>query len=564
MTEMNHPADAHNKGGIALTETEERLRLALKVGGQAWFEVNVQTGEVQVSPEYAGLIGFEPEHFETSLQNWMEHLHPDDRDGVMAAYQSCLATGGPATMEYRRQTSSGDWAWMRSIGEIVEWDDARKPLRMIGIHMNITKHKTADASFNENELRLELIISSANLGTWDWDMQTDQVLFNKHWAEMRGHRLDEIEPHASSWEKGINPDDLSALNTVLEKHLKGLTPTFSAEYRVRHKSGEWIWILDTGKVIERDDEGKPLRMVGIEKDITERKRAEASTQEEKRFSDALIRGLPDIFYLLDPQGNFLRWNDRTIELLGITSEEISKANALSFIHEDDRAYVAGKLQEAFEVGSATTEGRMLLKDTIATYLLTGTRLETSQGLSVIGVGIDITGLKKSEADLLASEEKYRTLFENMMDGFALHEMVYDAKGVPIDYIFLEANKAFGDLTGLDVTNIIGKKVTEVLPGTENDPADWIGRYGQVALSGTEIRFEQHAEALDKWFSVLAFSPAKGTFATIFEDITERKQAEEKVREKFAEIERMNSLMIGRELKMEELRQEIERLKGKEQ
>ncbi len=117
-----------------------------------------------------------------------------------------------------------------------------------------------------------------------------------------------------------------------------------------------------------------------------------------------------------------------------------------------------------------------------------------------------------------------------MNGFALHEIVVNEEGKPIDYVFLVANSAFEQLTGLKRNNIIGKKVTEVLPGLEKDPADWIGKYGKVALTEQETRFEQFAHPLHKWYSVLAFSPQKGQFATIFEDITNRKQAEAELQE----------------------------------
>ena len=127
--------------------------------------------------------------------------------------------------------------------------------------------------------------------------------------------------------------------------------------------------------------------------------------------------------------------------------------------------------------------------------------------------------------LTDSEKKYRSLFENMMNGFALHEIVCDQDGRPIDYIFLEVNNAFERLTGLKKQAIIGKPVSEVLPGIKEDAFDWIDCYGKVALTGQEMNLEEHSRLLDKCFSVLAFSPQQGQFATIIEDITDRKKAE---------------------------------------
>jgi len=138
---------------------------------------------------------------------------------------------------------------------------------------------------------------------------------------------------------------------------------------------------------------------------------------------------------------------------------------------------------------------------------------------------EITERVRAEEALRANEEKYRLLFKNMMDAFALHEIALDEMGRPIDYVFLEVNAAFERMVGLRREEIIGKRVTEVLPGIESDPADWIGRYGRVALTGEEARFEQYAESLGKWYSVLAFRPRPGQFATVFQDVTERTLAE---------------------------------------
>lgn len=132
--------------------------------------------------------------------------------------------------------------------------------------------------------------------------------------------------------------------------------------------------------------------------------------------------------------------------------------------------------------------------------------------------------------LSESEEKYRLMFENMMNGIAYHKIVTDKDGKPVDYIFLEINSAFEQLTGLNAKDIIGKKVTEVLPEILKDPADWIRRYGDVAINENNIQFESYAEPLDKWYSINAYCPQKNYFITIFEDITKRKENEKTIQE----------------------------------
>ncbi len=120
-------------------------------------------------------------------------------------------------------------------------------------------------------------------------------------------------------------------------------------------------------------------------------------------------------------------------------------------------------------------------------------------------------------------------FDKMLDGFAYHKIVVDTSGKPVDYIFVKVNQAFEQMTDLKREQIIGKKVTDVLVGIEKDPADWIGIYGKVALSGNPIQFENYAKPLDRWYKVSSFSPKKGYFVALFEDITERKKAEERLK-----------------------------------
>lgn len=128
----------------ALQESEERLRLALGAANQAWFDLDLRTGQVGVSEHYARMIGYDPAGFSSTLDNWLSHVHPDDVGELRRRFEICMATGEAQSVEYRRQTSDGGWIWLESIGKIVSRDDAGRPLRMIGIHTDISARKKAD------------------------------------------------------------------------------------------------------------------------------------------------------------------------------------------------------------------------------------------------------------------------------------------------------------------------------------------------------------------------------------------------------------------------------------
>jgi len=149
----------------------------------------------------------------------------------------------------------------------------------------------------------------------------------------------------------------------------------------------------------------------------------------------------------------------------------------------------------------------------------------------------------AEDALRESEKNYRTLFREMLEGFALHEIVCDGQGRPVDYRFLVVNPAFERMTGLKADALVGRTVLEVMPGTERH---WIETYGKVALTGEPVFFENYAAELKKHFEVTAFRPAPNQFACMFADITARKQAEAeraKLQEQLAQAQKIES--VGR-------------------
>ena len=141
----------------------------------------------------------------------------------------------------------------------------------------------------------------------------------------------------------------------------------------------------------------------------------------------------------------------------------------------------------------------------------------------------------SIVDFKINMEVLKQFLSSIPNGIAFHEIILDQNGKPIDYVFLEVNEAFEKWTGLHRTDILNKRVTEVLPGIEKDPSDWIGLYGNVAITGVATNFERHSEVLGRWYRVIETGPEKGFFMTIFDDITDRKLIEKEKEKLIAEL-----------------------------
>lgn len=138
----------------------------------------------------------------------------------------------------------------------------------------IEKRKQTEKELSESRDRLDLAVTGTNLGLWDWNIKTGEAVYNKQWAEMLGYTLYEIEPNADSWKELVHPDDAPKMINKLNEHVRKKTPFYEVEFRMKTKTGKWKWVYSAGKVFEWDNDGKPLRMTGTNRGITERKQAE--------------------------------------------------------------------------------------------------------------------------------------------------------------------------------------------------------------------------------------------------------------------------------------------------
>jgi len=267
------------------------------------------------------------------------------------------------------------------------------------------------------------------------------------------------------------------------------------------------------------------------------------TRSTERLSD-VTNNMVDLVARLDAKGFFEYVSPSYERVLGYTPEELIGTWPPEIFHPSDREENIRDIANLCVAGEGAAEFRQRHKDgTYRWFEAKGRNIYDENGVrtgTVLG-GRDITIKKLTGKKLRKKDKQYKELFENMIDGFAFHEILADDYGKPVDYIFLEVNPAFESYTGLKASDIVGKKVTEIIPDIE---PYWIETYAQVAFTGVRLSIENFSDTLNKWFKVTVYSSERGYFATIFEDITDRKKAEELLKDRDNRYKRLIESVIG--------------------
>ena len=174
---------------------------------------------------------------------------------------------------------------------------------------------------------IKLALEGAEDGIWDWDLVTQHIVFNERWAAMLGYGPGDVEPTWEGWMRLVHPGDAAGVRKALDAHLEGKIPVYQTEHRIRAAEGHWRWILARGKVVRRDDFGRPLRMSGTHKDITDRKRAREAQVRNEALIRAILETAPDGVINFNRQGKIESFNAAAERIFGYSaSEEIGRAH----------------------------------------------------------------------------------------------------------------------------------------------------------------------------------------------------------------------------------------------
>ncbi len=409
--------------------------------------------------------------------------------------------------------------------QVIQRDDAGRPAGFLEINRDITERKQAEMALSESEGQFRTLANAIPQLCWMANADGWIFWYNERWYQYTGTTPEQMQ--GWGWQSVHDPEALPEVLARWQGSIASGEP-FDMVFPLRGADGAFRPFL-TRVMPVRDAGGKVVRWFGTNTDIGEqRKTEEALRESEKRFRstmDCMLEGGQIIsrdwryVYVNDAAERHNR-RPRT-ELLGKRYMDmwpgIESTNVFAVLKRSMEEHVPQAMENRFVFPDGTAAWFEL-------------RIEpVPEGLFILSV--DITGRKRAEEALQQSEESFRSLFQSMEEGFTSGEMIYDAADRPIDFQFLAVNPAFGRMTGLSPEQVVGRSARSVIPLIR---AFWIEAYARVVQTGKSERVSG-LSALGRHMEVLAWRSGPGRFSLIFTDVTDRKRAEEEIRQLNAEL-----------------------------
>lgn len=429
---------------------------------------------------------------------------------------------------------------------------------------DVTARKEAEAALRESEAQLRTIFDNLTEGVVVSTLDGNLLTWNRAAMEMHGYSsLEEVRRPLAEFadtfelltlDGEVLPLEQWPLSRILcGEQLRDL------QVRVRRRDSDREGTYKYSGALVRDRDGSPLLGIVNMADVTERKKAEKALRDSEELFRTMANAIPQLAWTARSDGYIFWYNQRWYDYTRTTPEDMEGWGWQS-VHDPE---VLPKVLEQWTASIAT--GRPFdmvfpLRGGDGQFRQFLTRVmpikdADGQVIQWFGTNTDITERQRAEEALRESEKHYRSLFSNMLNGFAYCQMHFE-QDRPVDFTYLEVNDVFEDLTGLK--NVVGKKVSEVIPGIREADPELFEIYGRVALTGIPERFETYVEALGMWFLISVYSPQKEHFVALFDVITERKRAEEALRQLNEELEqRVKERTAELSAAIEQLLREVE-------
>jgi PAS domain S-box-containing protein len=386
-----------------LREGEERLRLSQQAGNVGVWEWDLRTQAVQWTPELESIYGLKPGNVHTN-QDFQEHVHPDDLPMVETKRDEAVAKHQAFEFEFRILPPEGDLKWVYCRGGAV-YDADGRPSRVFGVNIDITDRKRAEVALKESEERLRLAQTVAKIGTFEWNIQTGVNVWTPKLEAMYGLPPGSFSGTQPAWESLVHPDDREeAVRQVGEAIEHG---GFEGEWRVVWPDGSVHWIQGRGFVFN-DERGAPLKLLGVNIDITERRDSEEATRLLNERFEMAQKAAGVGVWDWDIDTGRLEWTPEMFRLFGFDAvrDTASFDNWNAVLHPDDREEANAKIDRALKEHSyLDNEYRVVRPDGRIVWINAlghGEYDASGQPDRMTGICIDITERKRTEEDLKRS------------------------------------------------------------------------------------------------------------------------------------------------------------------
>ncbi len=378
------------------------------------------------------------------------------------------------------------------------------------------------------EAQLEMALEMGRADNWDMDLRAGTLHYTDRWAAMLGYAPGEIPKTREAVTEIIHPDDLSKTQDDLKAYLEGRVPIYETECRLKNKAGDWIWIVSRGKAVEWDAEGRPVRLMGINFDITARKRTEIELIEAEGMWERTFDAVPDLVAIIDKDYRIVRANRAMADRLGLTPAQCEGLTCYESVHGTDAPPAfcphACLLQDELEHKADVHEDRLG-----GDFVVSVSPIYDAEGtlLGSVHIARDMTDILHAETVLRRHEERFRSIF--MESPIAV--VIYDEEGTLID-----ANPSALDMFG--IPNLADAQGLSMLDNPSLKPEHW------EKLQNREVVRLQSSLDFDNIRRLGLYEPLKSGVAYIdwvitsfvhggymvqIQDITERKRTEEKLR-----------------------------------
>jgi PAS domain S-box-containing protein len=310
----------HKRRELALVDSEERLRLAQEAAGIGVWEFDTSTGMAHFSPQSLRLHNLPADHPAVFPRDvWVRMIHPDDIAEAAQQRDRAIEHGTPFDYVFRVITGCGDVRWIQSRGRALA-NDAGQQHRILGAHIDVTVQVELAARLRRSEETHRLALEATDEGVWDWDIPSGRVHVSDRHCRMRGIEPHEADGSFNAWADNVHPDDLRQARARIDAHLRGEVASYASEYRIVRRDGTQAWILDRAKIVARDADGRPLRMVGTNQDISARVRLEAALTENERWLRLAQEAAGIGTFSVDLGSGMVRFSKRSRRLHGMPDD----------------------------------------------------------------------------------------------------------------------------------------------------------------------------------------------------------------------------------------------------